>query len=165
MCTNLFAVYPLTVDFIPVTDCVKLATPLCFLHFSAPIYSNNTVEVSLRPSDGTQTHDLFDVTLGLRLFLVFPVHCGVSSSSVCAIKTIFRRYRSTQPSNRPSHEDIASFRSQTRHNSGVSLPTLEPLQASFDDKHDTYLSQTSYQPLLLQNLKRVIVPTSFPFPR
>ena len=56
----------LTVDFIPVSDCVKLATPLCFLRFRAPIYSKNTVEVSLRPPDGTKTHDLVDVTLGLH---------------------------------------------------------------------------------------------------
>ena len=75
----------LTVDFIPVTDCVKLTSFQCFLRFSAPIYSKNTVEVSLRLPDGTGSHDLVDVTLGLAAVLGFS--CSLWSFRFFRVRT------------------------------------------------------------------------------
>ena len=71
----------LTVDFIQVASFVILAFPVFSFMLRASIYSKNTVEVSLRPFDGTKTHDLVDEPLGLHSgkcflpaleFLLFP---------------------------------------------------------------------------------------------
>ena len=87
----------LTVDFMPVTDCVKLTSFQCSLLSATDIFQEYRRSL-LRLPDCTKTHTCrrdadFTAVLG------FSCHCGARSS---VHVNHFSRYRSTQPSNRPS---------------------------------------------------------------